>query len=109
MRIVIETTGELADLARARNAIDAMLAPRAVRVESPESIKARGVSTLALSPRTFNLLAQSEVLSVADLCRRTRADLLRIPNFGRGALNEVTAALAARGLCLASGTGGRDE
>ncbi|CAG9258512.1 hypothetical protein PUN4_320012 [Paraburkholderia unamae] len=100
MRIVIEANDEAADLLRARECIDAMLAPR-VQGSAGAEASAR-IETLALSHRARNALAAGNVLTIADLCRRTREELLRLRSFGRTSLNEVTAALAARGLCLHS-------
>lgn len=108
MRIVIEATDDVVELTRARECIDAMLAPLAAH---PAAIEAGArIEALALSARARNALAAANVLTVADLCRRTRDDLLRLPSFGRMSLNEVAAALSARGLCLAADdTGGSDE
>lgn len=99
MRIVIEADDDVAELTRARECIDAMLAPLAGRGAKVDT-SAR-IETLALSPRARNALATGSVLTLADLCRHTREDLLRLRSFGRMSLNEVAAALAARGLSLA--------
>lgn len=100
MRITIEATDDIADLTRARECIDAMLAPIA-QGGMTTGASAR-LDALALSPRARNALVAGNVLTIADLCRRTRDELLRLPSFGRMSLNEVTAALAARSLCLHS-------
>jgi hypothetical protein len=56
---------------------------------------------LGLPPRSLNALVDGGILRVGDLVERTRADLLRIPNFGRRALGEVETALERLDLCLA--------
>jgi DNA-directed RNA polymerase alpha subunit len=98
MRITIEATDDIAELMRARDCIDAILAPLAEH-GAMTGADAR-LDALALSPRARNALAAGNVLSIADLCQRTREELLRMQGFGRTSLNEVTAALAARGLRL---------
>ncbi|WP_277187644.1 DNA-directed RNA polymerase subunit alpha C-terminal domain-containing protein [Caballeronia sp. BR00000012568055] len=100
MRITIEATDDVVELTRARECIDAMIAPLASR---PAAVEASArIEALALSARSRNALFVGNVMTVADLCRCTRDDLLRLRSFGRTSLNEVTAALAARGLCLAT-------
>lgn len=100
MRITIEATDEVTDLMRARECIEAVLAP--LTQHSAKSDADARLETLALSPRARNALAAASVRTVAELCNRTREELLRLPSFGRTSLNEVTAALAARGLSLHS-------
>jgi hypothetical protein len=56
---------------------------------------------LGLPPRSLNALVDGGILRVGDLVTLTRADLLRIPNFGRRALGEVETALERLDLCLA--------
>jgi hypothetical protein len=58
------------------------------------------VTALGLSTRATNALLNDDVRSVAQLVPRTEADLLGIPNFGRGALAELKKALARRKLRL---------
>jgi DNA-directed RNA polymerase alpha subunit len=58
------------------------------------------VTALGLSTRATNALLNDYVRSVAQLVPRTEADLLGIPNFGRGALAELKKALARRKLRL---------
>lgn len=59
------------------------------------------VKDLGLSGRTVNCLYRGRVFSIAELINCTEADLLSFPNLGPSALEEVRAALAARGLALA--------
>lgn len=58
------------------------------------------VTALGLSTRATNALLNDDVRSVAQLVPRTEADLLGIPNFGRGALAELKKALARHKLRL---------
>jgi predicted DNA-binding transcriptional regulator AlpA len=58
------------------------------------------VTALGLSTRATNALLNDDVRSVAQLVPRTEAELLGIPNFGRGALTELKKALARRKLRL---------
>lgn len=58
------------------------------------------VEELALSVRSANCLKAEKVDLVGDLVQRTETELLRTPNLGRRSLNEIKAALAARGLTL---------
>jgi len=71
--------------------------------EAPLSSTARigDVKDLGLSPRTVNCLYRGRVFSIAELISCSEADLLSFPNLGPSALEEVRAALAARGLALA--------
>ncbi len=55
----------------------------------------------ALSIRAQNCLNNENVRTLRDLTGMTEAVLLRIPNFGRKALNEVRIALGKLGLKLA--------
>jgi hypothetical protein len=59
------------------------------------------VKDLGLFSRTVNCLYRGRVFSIADLIKCTESDLLSFPNLGPSALEEVRAALAARGLALA--------
>lgn len=59
------------------------------------------VKDLGLSGRTVNCLYRGRVFSIAELINCTEPDLLSFPNLGPSALEEVRAALAARGLALA--------
>jgi hypothetical protein len=55
-----------------------------------------------LSIRTANCLKNEGITTYEKLARRSAAELLRTPNFGWKALNEVKEALLARGLKLVS-------
>src|SRR5262249_46185719 len=50
--------------------------------------------------RFASYLKSDHIARLGDLVQRTEADLLRIPNFGREALNEVKEALVQNGMHL---------
>ncbi len=105
MRITIEATDDVVELTRAREFIDAMLAPRAaVRAVDTSA----HVDTLNITLRALNTLRAADICTVAQLCRCTRHDLMILPNLGSKSLREITEALAERGLSLAD-DGGDDE
>lgn len=52
------------------------------------------ISELDLSMRTFNVLYANGFTRVADILTCTEADLLRVAGIGRGAIEELRAALA---------------
>jgi DNA-directed RNA polymerase subunit alpha len=64
------------------------------------SILVRSVDELELTVRSANCLKAENIFSIGDLIQRTETDLLKTPNLGRKSLNEIKAALAARGLLL---------
>ncbi len=58
------------------------------------------IEILGLSPRTLNALINGEIGSIEMLTKCTESKLTNLRGFGRKALNEVIAALAARGFKL---------
>jgi hypothetical protein len=62
--------------------------------------RARSIDELELSVATSNVLRRLELKNVADLCRRTEAELLKMDGFGRKSLKEVKELLADLGLSL---------
>jgi DNA-directed RNA polymerase subunit alpha len=60
----------------------------------------RRVDALELSLWSTNCLINDGIVYVSDLVRKTEAELLRMPNFGRNQLNEIKDALAQVGLRL---------
>lgn len=72
---------------------------------TPDDGKAKklavGVEEMGLSVRAINCLRNEGLDTVGDILSKTRADLLRIPNFGRGSLDEVERYLNAQDLRLA--------
>jgi Bacterial RNA polymerase, alpha chain C terminal domain len=60
----------------------------------------RSVDQLELSVRTSLCLKNDDVRFVGDFARKSEAELLRIPNFGRKSLNELKEVLAEIGLHL---------
>lgn len=107
MRITIEATDDVADLTRARDFIEAMLTPLATRPVAFDP--GAHIDTLALSRRSYNALVTGNVLTVGDLCRHTRAELMRIPSFGLKSFREIIEVLEARGLQLADSEDGGDD
>lgn len=55
---------------------------------------------LGMNSRTLGILRKAGITTAATLVKQSPVDLLRLPNFGKGALNEVRAWLAERGLAL---------
>jgi hypothetical protein len=58
------------------------------------------VDELPLSIRTANCLENEDLFYIGELVRRSEAEMLRIPNFGRRSLNEIKDVLASSGLAL---------
>ncbi|MBU0767405.1 DNA-directed RNA polymerase subunit alpha [Patescibacteria group bacterium] len=54
---------------------------------------------LGLSPRNVNLLEKRGILTVKDLLKYTRDQLLAIPNFGDKSVDEVYKKLEEIGFC----------
>lgn len=55
-----------------------------------------------LNERTVGILLDNGIHTIGELKRRTETDLLRMPDLGRRALNEIRDALAERGETWAS-------
>lgn len=60
----------------------------------------RKVEELELSVRSANCLKSDNILYIGDLVRKTEAEMLRTPNFGRKSLIEIKEVLAQVGLSL---------
>lgn len=60
----------------------------------------RKVDELELSVRSANCLKNDNIIYIGDLVKKTEADMLRTPNFGRKSLNEIKEVLASMGLHL---------
>jgi DNA-directed RNA polymerase subunit alpha len=58
------------------------------------------VDELELSVRSANCLKNDNIVYIGDLIRKTEAEMLRTPNFGRKSLNEIKEVLAQMGLHL---------
>lgn len=58
------------------------------------------IEILGLSPRTLNALINGDIGSIEQLTKCTESKLTNLRGFGKKALNEVAAALAARNLKL---------
>ncbi len=59
------------------------------------------INDLQLSVRPYNCLFVNNVLTVGDLIKKKRSDLLRTQNFGRKSLHEIEEILDGLGLALA--------
>ena len=64
----------------------------------PPSVYNLPVESLGLTARTLNCLKRSAIHKVGEVLERSRADLLRIRNFGEKALLELDDRLAALGI-----------
>ena len=53
-----------------------------------------------LSFRTTHCLKNANIIWISDLVKKTEADLLNLPNFGRKSLNEINEMLDSQGLSL---------
>jgi len=51
--------------------------------------EAKKIEDLDFTVRTFNCLKGANLNTIEDICNMTQNELLKIPNFGRKALNEV--------------------
>ena len=60
----------------------------------------RKVDELELSVRSANCLKNDNIVYIGDLIRKSEAEMLRTPNFGRKSLNEIKEVLAQMGLHL---------
>ncbi len=56
------------------------------------------VDELELSVRSANCLKNDNIVYIGDLVRKTEAEMLKTPNFGRKSLNEIKEVLAEMGL-----------
>jgi DNA-directed RNA polymerase subunit alpha len=65
-----------------------------------DPILLRPVDELELTVRSANCLKAENIYYIGDLIQRTENELLKTPNLGRKALNEIKEVLASRGLTL---------
>jgi len=65
-----------------------------------------GTDELELSIRTYNCLKREGINNLAELCRKTEKDLMKIRNMGRKSLEEILEALKERGLHLKESANG---
>lgn len=56
------------------------------------------VDELELSVRSANCLKNDNIVYIGDLVRKTEAEMLKTPNFGRKSLNEIKEVLAGMGI-----------
>ncbi len=60
----------------------------------------KSIEELELSVRAYNCLTNAEVKTLAELCSKTDAEMLKTKNFGRKSLEEIKKVLADLGLGL---------
>jgi len=60
----------------------------------------KSIGELELSVRAYNCLKNANIKTLADLCEKTDAELLKTKNFGRRSLEEIKKVLAELGLSL---------
>lgn len=70
------------------------------QVPQVDPIFLSSVDDLELTVRSANCLKTQNIYYIGELVQRTDADLLKTPNLGRKSLNEIKAALTAKGLAL---------
>ena len=68
--------------------------------EGRNPVFARTIDSMDWSPRTKNALKNEAVYSIGSLVKMTQIELLKIPNFGRKNITEITDWLTPRGLWL---------
>ena len=69
---------------------------------SPESHLAKDIWDLYIPVRPINVLKAENIHTIGDLIKRTKLDLMKMPNMGKKSINEVEEALKIIGLKLAS-------
>ena len=68
--------------------------------ESQDDAPETSIDELDLSVRSFNCLKRAGINTVAQLCEKTREDMMRVRNLGQKSLEEVIAKLDNMGLSL---------
>ena len=82
---------------------EAMLEKKQKLLKEFADLKARESTDLIhldLTLRTLNTLMRDDIYTIDQLTQCTASRLLRIPNLGRKALNEIKEGLSAKGLKL---------
>ncbi len=67
------------------------------------------VDEMELSVRAYNCLVNENILYIADLVRKTEAEMLKLTNFGRKSLNELKDNLRSMGLSFGMNLDGIDS
>ncbi|WP_273267119.1 DNA-directed RNA polymerase subunit alpha, partial [Flexistipes sinusarabici] len=60
----------------------------------------KSIEELELSVRAYNCLKNAEIKTLAELCSKTDAEMLKTKNFGRKSLEEIKKVLSELGLSL---------
>ena len=76
--------------------------PRQLILSRPSDLPllSRPIDDLKIPVRTRNCLKAENIFSIGDLLQRTESELIKTPNLGRKALNEIKETLSSRGLEL---------
>jgi DNA-directed RNA polymerase subunit alpha len=72
----------------------------AARKASLKEILSRPISSLDLSVRAANCMADQEIQTVGELARRSKDDMLQVKNFGKTSLHEIEKKLSELGIAL---------
>ncbi|RJQ14068.1 DNA-directed RNA polymerase subunit alpha [Candidatus Parcubacteria bacterium] len=72
----------------------------AEKSEEPEGDSSQNVSSLNLSPRTFNALSRANIYNINDLVSRTERDVKALRGLGEKGLKEIKKELGKLGLTL---------
>ncbi len=86
------------DVIDRRDAI--MAVPQNAAIDSNDPMLLRTIDELNLSVRASSGLRKSNVRTIGDLVRKTRVELLAIPDFTERTVNEIESVLARKGLRL---------
>ena len=77
-------------------------------LQSRETLESVRISELGISDRALTTLRAEGVRTLADVLAMTTLDLLKVPNFGRSCLVELTSVLENYGLHLKDGSRGNE-
>ena len=65
-----------------------------------KEVLSRPISSLDLSVRAANCMADQQIQTVGELARRSKDDMLLVKNFGKTSLHEIEKKLSELGLAL---------
>lgn len=94
----MKLTLEVSSTDEARQAMEVLL--RYMELKPAQEATGVSLSRLQLSTRAHNCLRSEGIRTVEQLVERTPRELLLMPHFGQGSLDEVRASLAGMGLAL---------
>ena len=70
------------------------------RRASLKEVLSRPISSLDLSVRAANCMADQQIQTVGELARRSKDDMLEVKNFGKTSLHEIEKKLGELGISL---------